>query len=103
MSMSSDIHWWLIYPVASFDHVQNFPTDTIHMVVICFIWNLCVLYTFYMELKGHNAMTLVRLEPVAIQSQVKHSTTKPLRSLCVLYVSGEYLVMYGDPIRRLDY
>ena len=26
-------------------------------------------------------MTLVRLEPVAPQSQVKHSTTEPLRSL----------------------
>ena len=43
-------------------------------------------------------MTLVRLKPAAIQSQVKHSTTKPLRSLCVLYVSGEYLVISGDPI-----
>ena len=30
---------------------------------------------------GHNAVTLVRLEPAAPQSRVKHSTTEPLRSL----------------------
>ena len=27
-------------------------------------------------------MTLVRLEPVALRSPVKHSSTEPLRSLC---------------------
>ena len=32
-------------------------------------------------LKDHNAVTPVRLEPAALQSQVKHSTTEPLRSL----------------------
>ena len=31
--------------------------------------------------QGHNAVTPVRLEPAALQSQVKHSTTEPLRSL----------------------
>ena len=31
-------------------------------------------------LKGHNAVTQVRLEPAAPQSRVKHSTTEPLRS-----------------------
>ena len=31
--------------------------------------------------QGHNAVTPVRLEPAASQSQVKHSTTKPLCSL----------------------
>ena len=31
-------------------------------------------------LKDHNAVTLVVLEPVASRSQVKHSTTEPLRS-----------------------
>ena len=31
-------------------------------------------------LKDHNAVTLVRLEPAALRSRVKHSTTEPLRS-----------------------
>ena len=30
--------------------------------------------------QGHNALMLVRLEPVALKSRVKHSTTEPLRS-----------------------
>ena len=30
--------------------------------------------------QGHNAVTPVRLEPTAPRSQVKHSTTEPLRS-----------------------
>ena len=30
--------------------------------------------------KGHNPVTPVRLEPVALRSQGKHSTTEPLRS-----------------------
>ena len=34
-------------------------------------------------LKDHNAVTPVRLEPAAPQSQVKHSTTEPLRSLFI--------------------
>ena len=37
-------------------------------------------------LKDHNAVTLVRLEPVDLRSRVKHSTTEPLRSLCQMYV-----------------
>ena len=32
-------------------------------------------------LKDHNAVTPVRLKPAAPPSQVKHSTTEPLRSL----------------------
>ena len=32
-------------------------------------------------LKDHNAVTPVRLEPVALQPLVKHSNTEPLRSL----------------------
>ena len=38
-------------------------------------------------LKDHNAVTPVRLEPAASLSQVKHSTTEPLRSqdLCFVY------------------
>ena len=31
--------------------------------------------------QGHNAVTPVKLEPAALRSQVKHSTTGPLRSL----------------------
>ena len=31
--------------------------------------------------QGHNAVTLVRLEPAAFRSRVKHSTPEPLRSL----------------------
>ena len=38
-------------------------------------WDKCVL------LKDHNTVTLVRLEPAASWSRVKHSTTEPLRSL----------------------
>ena len=30
--------------------------------------------------QGHNALTMVRLEPAALMSQVKHYTTEPLRS-----------------------
>ena len=32
--------------------------------------------------QGHNAVTPVRLEPAALRSRVKHSTTEPLRSQC---------------------
>ena len=32
--------------------------------------------------QGHNAVKPVRLEPAALWSRVKHSTTEPLRSLC---------------------
>ena len=31
--------------------------------------------------QGHNAVTMVMLEPVALRSRVKHSTTEPLCSL----------------------
>ena len=31
--------------------------------------------------QGHNAVTPVRLEPTALRSRVKHSTTEPLGSL----------------------
>ena len=38
--------------------------------------------------QGHNAVMLVRLEPAAVWSQVKHSTTEPLPSLqtCLLHL-----------------
>ena len=38
-------------------------------------------------LKDHNAVTLVRLEPAALRSRVKHSTNEPLRSH-TLYEGG---------------
>ena len=41
-------------------------------------WDKCVL------LKDHNTVTPVRLEPAALRSRVKHSTTEPLRSLRLL-------------------
>ena len=31
--------------------------------------------------QGHNAVTPIRLEPAALRSRVKYSTTEPLRSL----------------------
>ena len=31
--------------------------------------------------QGHNAVTPARLEPAALRSRIKHSTTEPLRSL----------------------
>ena len=49
--------------------------------------------------QGHNAVTPVRLEPAALQSRVKHSTTEPLRSLdwgCVLQRwHHELVVLFG--------
>ena len=38
-------------------------------------------YDKWVLLKDYNAATLVRLEPAAPRSRVKHSTTEPLRSL----------------------
>ena len=35
--------------------------------------------------QGHNASTPVRLELTAPRSRVKHSTTEPLRSLCLCF------------------
>ena len=37
--------------------------------------------------KGHNAVTLVRLEPAAPRSRVKHSTTEPLLSHFIVFAS----------------
>ena len=42
-------------------------------------------------------MTPVRLEPAALRSQVKHSTTEPLRSLC-LNGPGHMTKMAATPI-----
>ena len=40
--------------------------------------------------EGHKAVTPVRLEPEASWSQVKHSTTEPLRSLATALKNGQY-------------
>ena len=40
-------------------------------------------------LKDHNAVTQVRLEPAVPRSQVKHSTTEPLRSLMLSWIEHE--------------
>ena len=42
--------------------------------------------------QGHNAVTLVRLEPAAPRSRVKHSTNEPLRSQHIRYANA--LCMY---------
>ena len=56
--------------------------------------------------QGHNAVTPVRLEPVAPRSRVKHSTTEPLRSvswkqtMCNLreqFDLGPYCLQYKLP------
>ena len=36
--------------------------------------------------KGHNAVMPVRLEPMAPQSRVKHSTTEPLHSQNITWI-----------------
>ena len=40
--------------------------------------------------QGHSAVTLVRLQPTAPRSRVKHSTTEPLRSL---YFKFKWLIV----------
>ena len=48
--------------------------------------------------QGHNAVTPVRLEPGAPQSQVKHSTTEPLHShpliLCTHMKKFIYIIIH---------
>ena len=55
--------------------------------------------------QGHNAVMPVKLEPTALRSRVKHSTTEPLRSLyrlpslCFLYsMVCQYYVSYTAQI-----
>ena len=47
------------------------------MYLIVSIPDLCTINYFA---QGHNDVTPVKLEPAASRSQVKHSTTEPLRS-----------------------
>ena len=46
-------------------------------------------YDKFVLLKDHNAVMPVRLEPTALQSRVKHSTTEPPRSLSASEHIGE--------------
>ena len=53
-------------------------------------------------------MTLVRLEPAAPRSQVKHSTTEPLRSLRAISVHAkttlfDYNNFHMEDCRTLDH
>ena len=51
--------------------------------------------------QGHNAVTLVRLEPAALRSRVKHSTTEPLRShIVVVVVIVLYTVTVVETVLR---
>ena len=45
--------------------------------------------------QGHNSVTPVRLEPLALRSRVKHSTTKPLRSLCSILTTVNINICFG--------
>ena len=71
-----------IFKICLFDLILYVPstifqlyTDGSSWVEPVLSWDKCVL------LKDHNAVTPVRLEPAALRSRVKHSTTEPLRSL----------------------
>ena len=57
--------------------------------------------------QGHNAVTPVRLEPAALRSRVKHSTTEPLRLsvrtnvyLCVIVCPSVCLCSLSDYLNR---
>ena len=45
--------------------------------------------------QGHYAVTLVRLEPAALRSRVKYSTTEPLRSQFLLNMIKIYGVNFS--------
>ena len=65
-----------------FDLILFVPSTIFHLYGIRSSWVESVLsYNKCVLLKDHNAVTPVRLEPAALRSRVKHSTTEPLRSL----------------------
>ena len=51
--------------------------------------------------QGYNTVTLVRLKPATSQSQVKHSTTEPLRSQLLLYISQTFAKLLHLTLRLL--
>ena len=68
--------------VCLFDLIPYVPSTTFQLNRHGISWVEPVLsYGKCVFLKDHNAVTLVRLEPTAPRSQVKHSTTEPLCSL----------------------
>ena len=71
--MTYSIFFYLILYFTS--TIFQLNTDGSSWVEPVLSYDKCVL------LKDHNAVTLVRLEPAALQSRVKHSTTELLRSL----------------------
>ena len=65
-----------------FDLILYVPSTTFQLYRDGSSWVEPVLsYDKCVLLKDHNAVTPVRLEPSTSRSRVKHSTTKPLRSL----------------------
>ena len=51
--------------------------------------------------QGHNAVIPVRLEPGALRSQVKQSTTEPLHSLIpICHQLASPMVQKGNPVDR---
>ena len=49
-------------------------------------------------LKDNKAVTAVRLEPGALRSRVKHSTTEPLRSLLITFANSLDPVQYQQNV-----
>ena len=72
--------WPYLFVVCLFDLILNVPSTIFQLNRDGSSWvepvlslDKCVL------LKDHNAVKPVRLEPAAPRSQIKHSTTEPLR------------------------
>ena len=84
MKYSWHIIVWNFF-VCLFDLILYVPSTIFQLYRVGSSWvepvlskDKCVL------LKDHNAVTPVRLEPAALRSRVKHSTTEPLRSqICI--------------------
>ena len=54
-------------------------------------------------LKDHNAVTLVRFEPGAPRSRVKHSTTEPLGSHMLKQEAYKSIIVHGEYDVTLDF
>ena len=69
--------------MASFEHVHNFPMDTIYTLYGIHLFYMVSM--FYSECVGSLYVSYVT------------------RMLCVLYLFGKYLMMSGDPMSPRDY
>ena len=85
--MKRHMMWYFIWFRCLFDLILYVPSTIFQLyrdgsswIEPVLGWDKCVL------LKDHNAVTSVRLEPAAIRSRVKHSTTEPLRSLYFIWL-----------------